>query len=492
MSLRIEDDLSMVHRLEKGEYLLTDPRLLRNMVLDKHIKTGGANFLTKGTLLTPELLDRLQEYGIETIFASHQVQETIEKAAEEVSQVFEKARSAIFQEGVKSALDAVDALKKGQRLHLPPFKEEVVGLVEKMLDQFSEYAAEGVRELQRHDQNTTLHSVEVSLLAVEIAQSLGWSRERVIQTGMAGMLHDVGKAAVPLDILNFPGKLDDDQWKEMEKHALLGYMLLSNNETLRDLAAFCAGTHHEHFTGEGPGYGLTTSPWSLVRNMEEEYGQEDHYVSQVIALCDVHSALGEARSYKPARLPIEVVMIMNLEARHGKFNPAFFRVWYDLYRKKYPTLLQKGHCFPLPSLTRRKLSQRTKERVVLPVAEARLSFDELSQLGMLNRVVGSGIKVSELKRRDGITVHDLKLRNIDLPGNLERQGITLEKPVRYNLVAVEVLEVAAARFLILKEQDTPKDLMAAMRDKRLDPVQQVLLEHRHLALNFGEEVACPL
>ncbi|NGZ26677.1 MAG: HD domain-containing protein [Magnetococcales bacterium] len=492
MSLRIEEDFSTIHRLEKGEYLLTDPRLLRNMVLDKHIKIGGANFLTKGTPLTSEILDRLQEHGIEAVFACHQVQETIEKAAEEVSDVFAKARSVVFKEGVKSALDAVEAFKKGERLHLPPFKEDVLGLVEKILDQFSEYAAEGVRELQRHDQNTTLHSVEVSMLSLEIATALGWNRERVIQTGMAGMLHDVGKAAVPLEILNFPGRLDDEQWKEMEKHALLGYMLLSHGEKVHDLSAFCAGAHHEHFTGEGAGYGVLTSPWSLSMNMETEYTREDGFVSQVISICDVHSALGEARPYKPARLPLEVVMIMNLEARHGKFNPAFYRVWYDIYRKKYPTILQKGHCFPLPSLTRRKLAQRSKNRLILPVGEAKLTHDELAKLGLINRVVSSGIKVSEIKRRDGVTAFELKHRGIELPPNLDSKGITLEKPVKYNLVAVDILDAAAARFILLKESDVPKDIMAALREKRLDPIQQVLLENRNLELDFSEEVACPL
>ncbi|MBF0611172.1 MAG: hypothetical protein HQL55_08595, partial [Magnetococcales bacterium] len=131
-------------------------------------------------------------------------------------------------------------------------------------------------------------------------------------------------------------------------------------------------------------------------------------------------------------------------------------------------------------------------RLILPVGEAKLTHDELAKLGLINRVVSSGIKVSEIKRRDGVTAFELKHRGIELPPNLDSKGITLEKPVKYNLVAVDILDAAAARFILLKESDVPKDIMAALREKRLDPIQQVLLENRNLELDFSEEVACPL
>lgn len=489
----IEEDLSSIHQLEKGEFLITDPRLLQDMILAQPVRQGRANILTNGAPLTPEVINRLQELGVETVFARHPVAESVERAADSMEHLFNDARNAIFKEGVRTAQEAVEALKKGGRIDTDSFRGGLDATVEEIVSRFSKFAAGGVRDLDKHDQNTTLHSVEVALMAVEFAQALGWSRDRQIQAGLAGMVHDVGKAGVPLEVLHHPGRLDDEQWEAMEKHALIGYLILTDNESFRDVPAFCAGMHHERFSGSGRGYGIRTSKEEVGVDLTLAYDRHDHALAELLAICDVHSALGEARVFKNRKFPVELLMIMNLEAKYGKFNPSFYRTWYDLFLEKTPELLQKGYCFPLPSLKRRYLATQAEERIVLPVSEIRFTFDELNKLRLIPKLLDKGIRLSEIKRRDGMTLHDLKrLKVRDIPEDFQSYGIKPDKPVHYNIVAVEVTDRARAKFLIMKQDDTIRDLQNAARENRLDPIQTICLANRNLELDFHQEIICPV
>ncbi|MBF0371607.1 MAG: HD domain-containing protein [Magnetococcales bacterium] len=499
MGKNIEDDLSSIHQLEEGEYLVTDPKLLANMALSRSIKSGSVNLVTSGTRITPDLIQRLQEKGIETIQAEPRVENLVADASNQLGEVFVRTREQFISEGIRTTRDAIKALKEVGRIQDAGIQEGMFGFVKDIVHNLSDFAAEGIRSLKNHDQNTTLHSVEVSLMSMQLAQELGWSRERMIQAGLGGMVHDVGKAGISQDLLSCPDVYTDEQWEEMQTHALIGYLILSNSEKIVDISAFCAGTHHERFNkrGRARGYGILSNFADQVeRVMDLDYDRDDKATSEVVAISDVHSALGEARSYKTRKLPVEIAIIMNLEAKHGKFNPAFYRAWYEMYKRKYPMLLQKGHCFPLPSTKRRELAKRTNRdggRIVLPVTELRLTFEELTKVGLIPKLMASGYKVSSLKRRDGITLHELRKRRVaGIPDDFQQYGIQIEKEVHYSLVVVEVMERAQGRFILLKDGDTIPDLRQAIRNGSLDPIQQKLLGHTNIELDFSKEVHCPV
>ncbi|MEO5378722.1 MAG: HD domain-containing protein [Magnetococcus sp. DMHC-6] len=496
----IEEDLSSIHRLEKGEYLITDPQLLDHMVLAKTVRSGNVNLVTTGAAITPELISKLQEMNIETIFARTQVEEAVEQASDKMGAFFARTHDSFIAEGLLTTHEAIRALKDGGRIaDMAIVQEEMFFAVEKIVNSMSSLAATGIRDLTQHHQNTTLHSVEVAMLVMQLAKSLNWSKDRVLRAGLAGMLHDVGKAGVSQELLSYEEKYSEKQWMEMQSHALIGYLLLSDNEKNVDVPAFCAGTHHERFSNQGRarGYGIVSNfREQIKRDLERDYFRQDMELAELIAIADVHSGLGEARSYKKLKLPIEIVMIMNLEAQHGKFNPAFYRTWYSLYKEKYPFFLTKGHCFPLPSTLRLKLARRMKKEggaVVLPVFEERLTYEELAKIGLISKLLVSGYKNAELKRRDGLTLYELRKKRISgIPVDFSSYQITIEKPVNYLLVVVEVLDFARARFLLIKEGDTIGDLQKAIKENRLDPIQQTLLAHVKIELDFSDEVICPV
>jgi putative two-component system response regulator len=120
-------------------------------------------------------------------------------------------------------------------------------------------------------------------------------------------MHDVGKMGVPDAVLLKPGPLNPDERAEMERHATIGYQILSGSGAeLLDLAAIIAWTHHEHFDGGGYPRGLA--------------GDEIPLEGRIAAVADVFDALTNHRIYRPALPYAEAVATMRAE-RGSHFDP---------------------------------------------------------------------------------------------------------------------------------------------------------------------------
>ena len=130
-----------------------------------------------------------------------------------------------------------------------------------------------------------------------------------------GLLHDLGKMKVPLAILAKPGKLTDDEWKEMNLHPDLGAQLVSDG--YRDLPDLVAAVRHHHEKLDGTGY-----PDGQVRG-------QIHEMSLCTAVVDVFSALTDRRDYKDAMEREEAFAIMDtLTGRH--LEPRLYRRFREL------------------------------------------------------------------------------------------------------------------------------------------------------------------
>lgn len=140
-----------------------------------------------------------------------------------------------------------------------------------------------VVRLKSHDDYTYLHSVAVCALMLSLASQLGLDEEQTQRAGMAGLLHDVGKAMIPLAILNKPGKLTDEEFEMMKCHPAAGAEILrlsGAGDDLQDVALH----HHEKVDGSGYPHGLRATGISLL--------------SRMAAICDVYDAVTSDRPYK--------------------------------------------------------------------------------------------------------------------------------------------------------------------------------------------------
>ena len=132
-----------------------------------------------------------------------------------------------------------------------------------------------------------MHSVAVCALMVALARQLDLPEDQVHEAGMAGLLHDIGKMAMPLDVLNKPGKLSDDEYAIMRSHPERGHAMLLAAQTAVSDAVLDVCLHH-HEKVDGTGY-----PHRLA-------GEEISLLARMGAICDVYDAITSNRPYKTA------------------------------------------------------------------------------------------------------------------------------------------------------------------------------------------------
>lgn len=163
-------------------------------------------------------------------------------------------------------------------------------------------------QLKEHDEYSTTHSLNVSVLAMGLAERVGLSSTEVHDYGLAALLHDVGKTLVPLEILNKAAWHTNDEREAMRRHPADGARLILRADEDLDLAAAVAYEHHILF--DGGGY------------PEMQFTRECHPASRLVHVCDVFDALRTRRPYREA-WPLEKA-VEYLRAQAGiEFDPEF-------------------------------------------------------------------------------------------------------------------------------------------------------------------------
>ena len=164
-----------------------------------------------------------------------------------------------------------------------------------------------VVRLKTHDDYTYLHSVAVCALMVSLARQLNLDDAQTRLAGTAGLLHDVGKAGVSLEILNKPGKLTSEEFEIMKQHPVLGEALLrksGGSDAVLDVALH----HHEKINGSGYPHGLK--------------GNAIAELARMAAICDVYDAVTSNRPYKAGWNPANAMSQM--ASWEGHFDQKIF------------------------------------------------------------------------------------------------------------------------------------------------------------------------
>ncbi len=140
--------------------------------------------------------------------------------------------------------------------------------------------------LKEFDQYTTTHALNVSVLAMALAEHLGLSRREIRNYGMAGLLHDLGKVKVPIDILRKPGVLNAEELQLMRSHPTEGARIILEYDQRLDVCAVVAFEHHIMIDGGG---------------YPQRHRRCDcHHASLLVHVCDVFDALRTNRPYRVA------------------------------------------------------------------------------------------------------------------------------------------------------------------------------------------------
>jgi putative nucleotidyltransferase with HDIG domain len=164
------------------------------------------------------------------------------------------------------------------------------------------------------------HSVDVSVLAGLLGQWCGCAPEKVEKMMFGGLLHDLGKALVPLKVVNKPGELNSEEWNMVRRHPVRGYKFLRKNFDIPKEVLYCIVQHHERI--DGCGYPLGIS------------GGDIDFMGRVVAVADVFSAMTSPRCYGKQSTAFAAAAAIRSEI-FGKLDPQICNVLLDKLRGKF-------------------------------------------------------------------------------------------------------------------------------------------------------------
>ena len=172
--------------------------------------------------------------------------------------------------------------------------------------------------LKEFDQYTTTHALNVSVLAMSLAEHIGLGPKEARVFGISGLLHDLGKTTIPEEILNKPGKLTEAEREIMNSHTVEGARLIREQDGHLDLAAVVAYEHHIRI--DGGGYPTLAYP------------RRCHQCSNLVHVCDVFDALRTRRPYRDA-WEHDRVMEYIAEGAGSEFEPELARAFVEMMEK---------------------------------------------------------------------------------------------------------------------------------------------------------------
>ena len=300
----------MVKRKFVSTRVLQPGMKIDQAILDK----TGRELIAKGAYLDDFQIEYLQKKSIGGIYVSegepdpdeiHSLEAQLPAYTKELiekSRVEDKSKVTLSTEVIKRVGEGVQYLYDNvESENFLEATNNVTGELVKAIESNNAIAVD-INLIKVSDEYTFKHSVDVATMGMIIGRNFGLNEEELRDIGVAGLLHDLGKSNIPLEILNKPGKLDDDEFALMKQHSLFGFKILKEKGAFSDGIMKGVLQHHEKINGKGYPMGVT--------------GENISRFARILSVADIYDALVTERPYKkgfPKREALEMIFGMSTE-----------------------------------------------------------------------------------------------------------------------------------------------------------------------------------
>ncbi|MCB5250184.1 MAG: HD-GYP domain-containing protein [Candidatus Cloacimonadales bacterium] len=280
---------------KKGFYFTSREQVIR--LYDEGVKSVSIN-------LTASLIDtrtdsqkaKVVDYSKKEIEMLHSKIENLDTEIEAVKDIYKESQHIIE--------DLMHNARFGKALNQEIVQKQTVDILNSIKS--NELALFSLINLKNFDEYTFTHSLNVSILASAFAWHLKFSEDKLISIGRGAFFHDIGKAKVPMSIINKPNTLNESERRIMQMHPSYGEQIFHHENMKSDIELGIITQHHENYDGSG-------YPNKLAVNQINKY-------AAIVAIADFYDAMTTERTYKQEVHPSEVVQIIySLSAK--KFDP---------------------------------------------------------------------------------------------------------------------------------------------------------------------------
>ena len=206
-----------------------------------------------------------------------------------------QAAKRCYSQGVAVTKEVMTGARMGRAVSVKKMKRAVQSIVDQVLT--NETSVMGLTCIRDYDEYTFTHSVNVCIFSVAIGKKLGFQKKQLYDLGLAALLHDIGKARVPLEVLNKKGGLDEEEWKVMQAHPWLGVLTLFGLKGYGEVpyrSVIVAAEHHMKI--DLTGYPRVIRP------------REQGTFSRLVAVADGYDAATTRRSYQTVPIQSDKVL----------------------------------------------------------------------------------------------------------------------------------------------------------------------------------------
>lgn len=200
----------------------------------------------------------------------------------------------VFRESSSLVKGFMENVALGRAINVEIAKKVVAECVDSIIK--SPDALMWLTQLKERDEYTSQHSMNVCILAITLARQIDLPLEEIETIGLCGMMHDMGKMSIPLEILNKPGKLEPEELAIMKTHSTLGWKLLMSHAGMPGAAIDTAYNHHERLDGKGYPRGLTAEKIPLY--------------TRIVTIVDMYDAITSDRVYQNGKTHLEAIKIL--------------------------------------------------------------------------------------------------------------------------------------------------------------------------------------